>query len=100
MALSFGVLGRLSTIACESDILKNACQIDFKFWYGLNTTKSSHTTDFGNFTKNKMAATAVWIILTLYPMQDIAFERGSLKTAYLIDFLLILSILWKTKWLP
>ena len=33
---------RPSTIAWESDILKTPCRIDFTFWYGLNTTKTSH----------------------------------------------------------
>ena len=74
-----------STIACERDILKTACQIDFTFWYGLNTTKTSDAIDLGHSTKTKMAATAVWR-LTLYPMHDIACEHDILKTACQIDF--------------
>ena len=73
-----------STIACERDILKTACGIDFTFWYDLTTTKTSDAIDLGHSTKTKMAATAVWR-LTLYPMQDIACERNSLKTACWID---------------
>ena len=76
---------RPSTIACERDILKIACRIDFTFWYGLNTTKTSDAIDLGHSTKSKMAATAVWR-LTLYPMQDIACEHNILKTACQIDF--------------
>ena len=30
----------MQDIACEHDILKTACRIDFTFWYGLNTTKT------------------------------------------------------------
>ena len=75
----------MQDIACERDSLKTACWIDFTFWYGLNTTKTSDANDFGHSTKTKMAATAVWR-LTLYPMQDIACERDSLKTACWIDF--------------
>ena len=48
-----------STIACERDILKTACRIDFTFWYGLNTTKTSDAIDLGHSTKTKMATTAV-----------------------------------------
>ena len=48
-----------STIACEHDILKTACLIDFTFQNDLNTTKASAAIDLGHFTKNKMAATAV-----------------------------------------
>ena len=76
---------RPSTIACDRDILKTACRIDFTFWYGLNTTKTSDAIDLGHSTKTKMAATAVWR-LTLYPMQDISCERDILKTACRIDF--------------
>ena len=78
---------RPSTIACERDILKTACRIDFTFWYGLNTTKTSDAIDLGHSTKTKMAATAV-LRLTLYPMQDtcIACEHDILKTACQIDF--------------
>ena len=76
---------RPSTIACERDILKTACRIDFTFWYGLNTTKTSDAIDLGHSTKTNMAATAVWR-LTLYPMQDIACEHDILKTACQIDF--------------
>ena len=76
---------RPSTIACERDILKTACLIDFTFWYGINTTKTSDAIDLGHSTKTKMAATAVWR-LTLYPMQDIACEHDILKTACQIDF--------------
>ena len=75
----------MQDIACERDILKTACQIDFTFWYGLNITKTWDAIDFGHSTKTKMAATAVWR-LTLYPMQDIAFEHDILKTACQIDF--------------
>ena len=50
---------RPSTIACERDILKTACRIDFTFWYGLNTTKTSDAIDLGHSTKTNMAATAV-----------------------------------------
>ena len=56
---SVGPSVRLFTIACERDILKTACRIDFTFWYGLNTTKTSDAIDFGHSTKTKMAATAV-----------------------------------------
>ena len=76
---------RPSAIACERDILKTACRIDFTFRYGLNTTKTSNAIDLGHSTKTKMAATAVWR-LTLYPMQDIACEHDILKTACRIDF--------------
>ena len=76
---------RSFTIACECDILKTACQIDFTLWYGLNTTKTSDTIDLGHSTKTKMTATAVWR-LTLYPIQDIACERDILKTVCQIDF--------------
>ena len=48
-----------STIACERDILKTACRIDFTFWYVLNTTKTSDAIDLGHSMKTKMAATAV-----------------------------------------
>ena len=78
----------MQDIACERDILKTACQIDFTFWYGLNTTKTWDAIDFGHSTKTKMAATAVWR-LTLYPMQDISCECGSLKNR-LSDWLHIL----------
>ena len=50
---------RPSTIACDRDILKTACRIDFTFWYGLNTTKTSDAIDLGHSTKSKMAATVV-----------------------------------------
>ena len=76
---------RPPTIACERDILKTACRIDFTFLYGLNTTKTSDAIDLGHSTKTNMAATTVWR-LTLYPMQDIACRRGSLKTACRIDY--------------
>ena len=76
---------RLFTIGCENDILETTCRIDFTFWYGLNTTKASDAIDLGHSTKTKMAATAVWRF-TLYPMQEIACERSSLKTACQIDF--------------
>ena len=48
-----------STIACERDILKTACGIDFTFRYDLNTTKTSDAIDFGHSKKTNMAATAV-----------------------------------------
>ena len=76
---------RPSTIACERDILKTACGIDFTFWYDINTTKTSTAIDLGHSMKTKMVATAVWR-LTLYPMQDIACEHDILKTACRIDF--------------
>ena len=76
---------RPSTIACERDILKTACGIDFTFRYGLDTTKTSEDIDFGHSTKTKMAATAV-SRLTLYPMHDIACECSCLKTTCQIDF--------------
>ena len=44
---------RLSTIACERDILKIACRIDFTFWYGLNTTKTSDAIDLRAFYENQ-----------------------------------------------
>ena len=74
-----------STIACERDILKTACGIDFTFLYDLDTTKTSDATNFGHSMKTKMAATAVWRI-TLNPMQDIACEYNILKNACRIDF--------------
>ena len=77
-----------STIACEREILKTTCVIDFIFGYGLNTTKTLDAIDLGHSTKTKMAATAVWR-LTLYPMQDIACERGRVKTTCQIDNILI-----------
>ena len=40
-----------STIACECDILKTTCLIDFTFWYCLNTTKTSDGIDLGHSTK-------------------------------------------------
>ena len=49
---------RLSTIACEHDILKNACLVGFTFWYGI-TTKTSDTFDLGHSMKTKMVTTAV-----------------------------------------
>ena len=76
---------RLSTIACERDILKTANGIDFTFSYDLNTTKTSDAIDLGHSMKTKMATTAVRR-LTLYPMQDIACEHDILKTACRIDF--------------
>ena len=39
-----------STIACERDILKTTCRIDFVFWYGSNTTKTLDANDFGHST--------------------------------------------------
>ena len=83
--LSVRLSVRAFTIACERDNLKTACQIDFTFWYDLNTTKTSDTIDLGHSTKTKMAATAVWR-LALYPIQDISCERDILKTACQIDF--------------
>ena len=77
--------GLIPDIACERLSLKTACRIDFTFWYGLDTIKTSDAFDLGQLTKIKMAATAVWR-LPLYPMQDIACECGRLKTAYQIDF--------------
>ena len=74
----------MQDIACERGRVKTACQIDFTFWYDLNTTKTSDTIDLGHSSKTKMATTAVWR-LTLYPMQDIACERGRVKTACQID---------------
>ena len=74
----------MQDIACEHDIFKTDCRIDFTFSYGLNTTKTLDAIDFGHSMKTKMAATAVGR-LTLYPMQDIACERDSLKTACWID---------------
>ena len=44
----------------------------------LIITKTSGAIDSGHSRKIKMAATAVWR-LTLFHMQDIACERGSLK---------------------
>ena len=76
---------RMQDIVCECGSLKTACQIDFTIWYGINTTKTTDAIDLGHFSKIKMAATAVWS-LTLYPMQDIVCECGSLKTACRIDF--------------
>ena len=75
----------IQDIACERDILKTACQIDFTFWYGLNTTKTLDAIYLGHSTRTKMATIAVWR-LTLYPIQDIACERDILKTACQIDF--------------
>ena len=82
----------MQDIACERGSLKTACLIDFTFWYDFYTSATlNHGAPcwdaiyLGHSKKNKMAATAVQR-LTLYPMQDIACERGSLKTAYLIDF--------------
>ena len=75
----------MQDIACERDSLKTTCRIDFTFWYGLNTTKTSDAIDLRHSMKTKMAATAIWR-LTLYPMQDIACECDILKTAYQIDF--------------
>ena len=102
----------IQDIACERDVLKTACQIEFTFWYGLNTTKTSDAIDFGLSTKTKMAATSVWR-LSLYPIQNIACERDILKTARRIDLffnmaliplrpwmLSILGILQKPRWLP
>ena len=82
---SVGPSFRPFTIACERNILKNAGQIDFTFWYGLNTTKTLAAIDLGHATKTKMAATAV-LRLTLYPIQNIACERDILKTAFRINF--------------
>ena len=82
-------IGRLTLypmqdIDCERDILKTACQIDFTLRCGLDTTKTWDAIDFGHSTKTKMVTTAV-SRLTLYPMQDIACERDSLKSACGID---------------
>ena len=85
MALSVRPSVRPSTIASERDILKTACQIDFTFCYGVNSTMTSDANDLGHSRKTKMAATAV-LRLTLYSIQDIACERGRLKTADWIDF--------------
>ena len=49
----------MKDIVCECGSLKTACWIDFTFWYGLNTTKTSDTIDLGHSTKIEMAATAV-----------------------------------------
>ena len=70
-----------SIIACERKRLKTTCLIDFTFSYGLYTSNTLDSMDLGPSTKNKMTATAVGK-LTLYLMQDIACERGSLKTAF------------------
>ena len=56
----------MQDIACERDILKTACRIDFTFWYGLNTTKTSDTIDLGHSTKTKMATTAVYCLWRRY----------------------------------
>ena len=79
----------MQDIDCECHGLKTACQINFTFWYGLDTTKTSNAIGLGHSKKNKMAASEVGR-LTLYHIQNIACERGSLKTAQLI-----LDILWK-----
>ena len=83
--------------ACESEILTTACWIDFTFWHGLHTTKTSDAIDLGYSTKNKMAAIRIWR-LTFYPMRDIACERGSLKTACRIDFTFWNGLTFK-KWM-
>ena len=85
VCLSVCLSVRPFTIAFERDILKSACQIDFTFWCGLHTTKTSQAIDFGHSTKTKMAATSVWR-LTLYPIQDMACGRDILKSACQIDF--------------
>ena len=72
----------MQDIACEHESLKSACLIDSTFLYGFYT---SDAFDFRYSYKNKMATTAVRR-LALYPLQDIACERGSLKSACLIDF--------------
>ena len=54
------ILYPIQDIDCERDILKRVCQIDFTFWYDLNTTKISDAIDFGHSTETNMAATAVW----------------------------------------
>ena len=56
----------MQDIACEHNILETACQIDFTFWYGLNTTKTSEAIDLGHSTKTKMATTAVYCLWTRY----------------------------------
>ena len=112
VCLSVRSLYPMQDIACERDILKTACRIDFIFWYGLNTTKTSDAIDLGHSTKTKMTATSVWR-LTLYPIQNIACERDILKTACRINFtfdmtliplrprtLLIWGILRKPIWPP
>ena len=71
------ILYSLQDIACEHGIFKTACRIDFTFSYGLYTGNTLEACDLGPFRKNKMAATAVGR-LTLYPLQDIACECGSL----------------------
>ena len=86
MALSVCLSICPSTIAFEHDISKTAYLIDFKLRDGLiNTTKTPEAIYLGHSTKIKMAATVVWR-LTLYPMQDIVCECGSLKTYCQIDF--------------
>ena len=50
------VVGRLTfyslhDMACERDILKSVCQFDCTFSYGLNTTETSDTIDFGQSQK-------------------------------------------------
>ena len=59
MALSVRPSVRLFTIACERDILKTVCQIDFTFLYGINTFKTLEAIVLGHSTKTKMAATSV-----------------------------------------
>ena len=86
------ILYPMQDTTCERGSLKTACLIDFVFLYDFYTSATLNheapcwdTIDLGHSKKNNMAATAVQR-LTLYPMQDIACESGSLKTAYLIDF--------------
>ena len=63
----------LQDIACECDILKSACLINFTLLYGLYASKTLYAIDLGPSMKTKMAATVVGR-LTLYPIQDIACE--------------------------
>ena len=41
------------TIACERDILKNACLIGFTSCDDINTTKTSEAIDFGHSMKGR-----------------------------------------------
>ena len=67
---------RPSTIACESGNLKTVCLIDIAL---MSLLKTSDDIDLEHSTKNKVAAKAAGR-LTLYHVQDIACERGTLKT--------------------
>ena len=76
---------RLTMYPVQDIMLVNATA--WKLLVGLTShfDKTSDIIDLGHSTIIKIAATAIWR-LKLYPIQDIAYECGSLKTTCWIDF--------------